>query len=1006
MNFCRQLFKLLIFLIPGILCAQHSEIYHSFSGDYEKGLYLFRNDQYNAARRQFEKVISQADNHSFIHSYASYYQAICAVKLHHNDAEFLIEKFIAGNQGHPLIKNAYLEMVRVKHNNGQYADAINWLKKIDVFYLTPDERAEYYFILGHSSFLTDSLMNARAAFYEIINQNTAFTAPAIYYYSHIGYMQGNYQTALNGFNSIKRNETFAPVVSYYLIQIHFILQQYDSITAYGTGCFINATEKRKPEIARMIGEAWYHNAGYDSAIKYFSFYRNNVKDLPAAELYRIGMAYYKMGNCDSAVSLLEKVSTDTTEIAQNSLYHLGDCYLKQGNKEKARLAFYSCSVLSYDSIIKRDALFNYAMLTYDLSFTPFNEAIEAFNKYIATYPESEKVDVAFKFLVLSYMSTKNYSDALVSINKIKNKNEDMYEALQRIAFFRALELYSIQLVDSAIALFDLSLRYSSYDHLIKAGALFWRAEALYRNGRYNDAITSYNGFINSLGSYDMNEFNDAHYGLGYCYFTQKNYSAALPWFRKFISATEGNPSKKTADACNRAADCFFMMREYHQAIVFYNKTLALSRSGMDYALFQKAMSQGILEEYSAKNATLRILFTGFPESPYIDDGLFETGNSYLDLEKDDSAVLMYSRVINEFPNGSNVSKALVQLGLINYNHEKYEDAISCYKRTIEDYKGSPEEKSALAGLKNTYIAMNNVDGYMEYIRTRPQYTSVTENEKDSMRYNAALNVYMRGDWSRALVQLEQYLADFPQGSFTLNAHYYKGDCLYRLKKYNEAVESFAFVTNRPKSIFTEEALLGMARVNYNKGNFTDALKYYTDLEKNADVAANVQEAKFQQVQCLYKLNDYQRTIHKGTALLTDNQLPDENRSKMMFAVARSYDQTGKSDSAMILYKTLAGDVRNIEGAESKYRIADYLLKKKDLEAAKREVYEFIELNTPHRYWLAKSFFVLVDVFLMEKDDFQAVHTLRSIMDNYENKDDGIIGEAKDKEKEILKRNPI
>lgn len=52
------------------------------------------------------------------------------------------------------------------------------------------------------------------------------------------------------------------------------------------------------------------------------------------------------------------------------------------------------------------------------------------------------------------------------------------------------------------------------------------------------------------------------------------------------------------------------------------------------------------------------------------------------------------------------------------------------------------------------------------------------------------------------------------------------------------------------------------------------------------------------------------------------------------------------------------------------------------------------MGTPHQYWLAKSFLLLSDIYVINKDSFQAKANLQSVIDNYDNANDGIIEEAK------------
>ena len=53
--------------------------------------------------------------------------------------------------------------------------------------------------------------------------------------------------------------------------------------------------------------------------------------------------------------------------------------------------------------------------------------------------------------------------------------------------------------------------------------------------------------------------------------------------------------------------------------------------------------------------------------------------------------------------------------------------------------------------------------------------------------------------------------------------------------------------------------------------------------------------------------------------------------------------------------------------------------------------------------MAKSFILLSDIYLVREDEFQAIQTLESIIDYYEETDDGILDQARRKKAEIQKR---
>src|SRR4030066_226190 len=125
-----------------------------------------------------------------------------------------------------------------------------------------------------------------------------------------------------------------------------------------------------------------------------------------------------------------KATGEKDSIAQNAYYHLGDCYVKNSPhsgglaaKVLAKNSFEMAYKLDFDKTITEDALFNYAKLCYELSFSPFNEAISALNEYISKYPNSPRLDECYKYLVSVYLSTKNYNEAMKSIESIKSLND-------------------------------------------------------------------------------------------------------------------------------------------------------------------------------------------------------------------------------------------------------------------------------------------------------------------------------------------------------------------------------------------------------------------------------------------------------------------------------------------------------------------------------------------------------------------------------------------------------
>ena len=86
-------------------------------------------------------------------------------------------------------------------------------------------------------------------------------------------------------------------------------------------------------------------------------------------------------------------------------------------------------------------------------------------------------------------------------------------------------------------------------------------------------------------------------------------------------------------------------------------------------------------------------------------------------------------------------------------------------------------------------------------------------------------------------------------------------------------------------------------------------------------------------------------------------------------------------------KTLATDTRTSNGAEAKYLLANLYFEQGKLTDAENEVNDFAKKNTPHQFWLARSFVLLADVYIQQGNDFQAKQYLLSLQKNYTTADE-------------------
>jgi tetratricopeptide (TPR) repeat protein len=991
-TFCFYACLFIACLYSSVIMAQQGALPPSVSVDYDRGIELFNKQKFGAARQYFDKVAANTKGTSTLRADASKYLSFCATELQNDDAESIFSRYAAAYEWHSGVNDAAFRLGSMFYNQKQYRKACTYLAKVKPEGFNADKQAEYYFFYGYSSFMQNDLDKAKVCLYEIKDKDSRYTSPAIYYYSHIAYTEKNYQTAINGFEKLKTDETFGSLVPYYITQCLYMQGKYEELVKYAPPLIDSVVSGRTAEMSKLIGDAYYRLNKYGEAIPFLERFAKEATPT-ITDNYQLGYCYYNEKRFTDAIPQFEYATGTNDALAQNALFHLGDCYLRTNEKKKALLAFSRASKMDFDARMKEDALFNFAVLTYETGYNPFNEALKAFNEFLEKYPNSARTDEVYQYMVAAYMNTHNYKEAMASIEKIKVKDNNIKKAMQRVAFYHGLELYNDQRYQEALVSLEKSLLYADFDRALGARASYWIAESNYRMADFDEAINEYDRFLTSAGAFSLPEYKLAHYNMGYAYFSKKDYPKAQEWFRKYIGFNSKYSQSIMSDAYNRTADCYFIQTQYQPAIDNYSKSIEIGKADKDYAMFQKAFCLGLLGKHKQKITLLADLMKQSPKSAYMDDALYESGKSYVELDDDKQAISYFKKLITSYPKGSYVPKSWLQLGLIAYNDHKNTEAIDCYKKIVDEWPGCAEYRSALTGIKNIYVEDNNVEAYIQYTDNLAGF-NVSQAEQDTLSFRAAENIYMAGDCTKATDGLDKYITRFPKGSFILNAHYYRGDCAMRNNKTTQALEDFTYVSSQSRNEFSEEALLNSARLLMDTARYAEALDAWKKLETVAEQKANIFESKVGQLRAYGKLNEHSNVLAAAKIVLASENINPEISREATFLTAKASQALTMNEQALTNYKKVAVDVKTIEGAESEYRVCELLFATgKDVDGEK-EVFRFADLNTPHQYWMAKSFLALATNYVKLKDDFQASQTLQSVIDNYGNKTDGIIDEAK------------
>ena len=282
-----------ISLLTHLAIAQKTMIHTDKYKSYKTAQELFDKEKYSAAQNHFKHIVDEVvDHQDELRINAEYYFAVCALNLYHQNVETLLTRFVIDHPDHPKSEDVYLQLARHYYRMKKFTKSIEYFEKVDQYDLSVEDQNEYLFKLGYSKFIRKKPNEAKVNFNELLQRESDYTVPATYYYSHIAYVNGKYQTALVGFKKISENKMFKSIIPYYITQILYQQSKYDELIDYAPVYMDSVTEKRKGEFAKLIADAYYHKSEYPLAINYYKIFKKHSR-ADRESNYQIGYSYYK-----------------------------------------------------------------------------------------------------------------------------------------------------------------------------------------------------------------------------------------------------------------------------------------------------------------------------------------------------------------------------------------------------------------------------------------------------------------------------------------------------------------------------------------------------------------------------------------------------------------------------------------------------------------------------------------------------------------------------------------
>ncbi len=829
----------------------------------------------------------------------------------------LLDSFIERNPSSPLVPEAMMAKGDFLFFSQDYPAACAVYAEINPQSLPAglceDETYRYALSMIKSGLISE----ARLLMLSLANDPKYSTA-SLFYDAYIDYYEKRYDEAYEKFSRIDtpveelsnrriaRRTNYIPTgleAGYYLVQIDYLKGNYRR--AINTGLVLEKktpVEELLPETNRAIGLSYFKLGEYDEAYPILEEYMEERGSEAYYEAeYALAVILYSRSQIEESARLFEHLTGYEDAIGQSSLLYMGQIEAMRGDDNAAAILFEKSTRMTFDKKVGQSALYNYVVARTRGGNIPFNTSVDLLERYVRLYPNTPQTPAVEEYLAVTYYNNNDFESALQSIERINRPGKSVMQIKQKILYELGMRQLSRGDVSGAVNSLQKAVALKDINPGLMGQAQLWLADALYARGDLQGANEAYTAALRTdLG----NNRGLALYGKGYALCGMNRYKQALPLFLEASSTTTLSAPLR-ADARLRAADCRLYEGETAAARDEYAAIARTNDVGADYAAWRYATILGLQNDRKGKITQLESLVKK-SDSRWTPAILSDLAAAYMDQKDVNAALPLLRRLVSDFP-------------------------------STEQGIAADQE------LRTIYAGRGELPEYAEFLRSVSSPFSMNRNEVEQLTFTAAADIF---NSSGNIERLVKYLADFPAGLNSTEAHYMVA------RGYEEA------------------------------GDNHRALEHYRILDKSN----NAEYRNAARIGVMRNATDPRERLEYSRLVAGSGGLEPGVNQEARFIMASALKETGSGKQAAEIWEDLAGNPANLYGARSAVALAEYLSESGNNLRAEKVLDDFIDSSTPHSYWLARGYILLSDIYSSNGKKYLARQYLETLRENYPGKE--------------------
>jgi len=909
----------------------------------------------------------------------NYYYTYLSLVLQKPAAENLAISYLksSNNKIYKTRINFFFGDYYVKKQNTQ--EALNAFDKVSIADLNNEELITMKYLQGYLYFKLGNWDKATSLLNSIrqLKQSVYYT-DANYYAGFIALQKKDFPLALSCFEIASNNAAYASLTPFYISQIYYFNGDIEAAMANCEKALQTEGQYYNLQLQQLMGHLLFEKKQYQKAVPYLAKYVAAQEIVEVQDLYQLSFCYFQDQQWEKSIEGFKKLANVEDSLGQNSMYLLGTAYLKVNDKNGAKNAFMLCASKSINLAQKEISLFNYGKLLVELK--EYSLAVTVLDKFIENYPQSTYFTESKALWITALAYNNNFNQALEAYQLIENPSLELLKIYPAILYGLSCNFINDGEVEKAFSLLN-QLRNAPYNGNYLSATHFWLGEISYKMGRINDAIGYLQKYM--LEPINAGEVNptSARYILGYCFLKTGAYPKALIQFKEIsVLNTNTELDRYQQDAYVRVADCQMMLKKMNEALATYQHVIDLSWSYADYAFLQKATILGGIGKVNDKIKMLINYESNYPNSTYINDARMELADTYVSQEKFQDAIAPLSKITLDKSATQFYPQAYYKLGIVYFNLDKNQMALTTFKDLYASYPNSTESENAIEYIRNIFIEDQTPELYVQFMNDYGH--PLTTNEQDSLIFRASVLKYEQKRYTESATGFTAYLQKFPNGIHNLEATNLIAEIAYSKQNYDTALVYFSTIADRAPNLYAERAALIAARLNYfNYQQYELAEKYFTILLQIATQKENITEANKGLLRCQFKAEKWMDVSKIAQQILEDkNSAMDDIEMANMTIYHQKLLASDTSAALQIINKVIKTG-SSVITAEAHYQLANLYLSQHKLSLAEKTAFDIIKRQASYEYWVTKTYILLGDIYVAQKDNFNAIATYKSVVDN-------------------------